>query len=477
MEDFLLKRVDYLKPDPLPLSTHPPACRDGSFITIDDAFLGGPGLGSPLGSNLLLDASATLLNSIRDSYSNPSTITTDLLDPATPSQAGLAKKRKSIVSRSSRLICKDYIPAHKKAELLHLQSNEIFWITRVYEPSIRSGRRAFIQELYDVTSVTSDLVIIGGYFNMTKTNSERLNCRGNNIDRRRFSKLIADCALLDLPSSGIYYTWTNNQIDHALAKLDRVLVNSKFWDPLPNARVYGVARKFSDHVSLLLHNPLFIPGAAHPFRIESGWISNLEFFNIIKAGLLPALASRVSHSDVLRGWISSWKSLHSILKIWNSAKRKAWKAKRLSLELHVHDLTIKADSGLLSSSDLLEFRKCKAELDALYLSEDQYWRQRAKKRWIKEGDRNTRYFHQCATIRRKRNWVTKILTPLGPLTESIRSRRLSEISILVSLVKRSSPFWTSTGLRYIRMIPSLYNIWITPITLFLWRKQHLLLKG
>jgi hypothetical protein len=44
---------------------------------------------------------------------------------------------------------------------------------------------------------------------------------------------------------------------------------------------------------------------------------------------------------------------------------------------------------------------------------DLYWRQRAKTDWLKNGDRNTRYYHACASMHRKKNFISRILNERG----------------------------------------------------------------
>jgi len=41
------------------------------------------------------------------------------------------------------------------------------------------------------------------------------------------------------------------------------------------------------------------------------------------------------------------------------------------------------------------------------------WRQRAKESWLQFGDRNTKYFHACATQRKKRSQILKIKDSAG----------------------------------------------------------------
>lgn len=43
----------------------------------------------------------------------------------------------------------------------------------------------------------------------------------------------------------------------------------------------------------------------------------------------------------------------------------------------------------------------KYKLEKLEEQKDIYWRQRAHVHWLKNGDRNTRYFHEFASERRR----------------------------------------------------------------------------
>ena len=36
------------------------------------------------------------------------------------------------------------------------------------------------------------------------------------------------------------------------------------------------------------------------------------------------------------------------------------------------------------------------------------WRQKSREIWLKEGDRNTRFFHQMTNAHRRRNQLTKV---------------------------------------------------------------------
>lgn len=50
-------------------------------------------------------------------------------------------------------------------------------------------------------------------------------------------------------------------------------------------------------------------------------------------------------------------------------------------------------------------RESRAKLGSIYTSEEMYWAQRSRIKWIKEGDKNTRIFHVRAMHRAKKNFI------------------------------------------------------------------------
>ena len=42
------------------------------------------------------------------------------------------------------------------------------------------------------------------------------------------------------------------------------------------------------------------------------------------------------------------------------------------------------------------------------LLEEASWRQKSREIWLKEGDRNTRFFYQMANAHKRRNWLARV---------------------------------------------------------------------
>ncbi|KAA3475443.1 reverse transcriptase [Gossypium australe] len=48
--------------------------------------------------------------------------------------------------------------------------------------------------------------------------------------------------------------------------------------------------------------------------------------------------------------------------------------------------------------------------------DEAYWEQRARVNWLQYGDRNTAFFHNCATARRRANSISKLILENGQET-------------------------------------------------------------
>lgn len=51
---------------------------------------------------------------------------------------------------------------------------------------------------------------------------------------------------------------------------------------------------------------------------------------------------------------------------------------------------------------------CRGNLLHLYKSEEVYWKQRAKIKWVMKGDGNTSFFYKFANLRSKINWISSV---------------------------------------------------------------------
>jgi hypothetical protein len=65
------------------------------------------------------------------------------------------------------------------------------------------------------------------------------------------------------------------------------------------------------------------------------------------------------------------------------------------------------------SDNQVEIRNVSTRLDELLFREEIMWRQWSRIEWLKEGDRNTKFFHRKASGRKKKNRIAKLLNHDG----------------------------------------------------------------
>jgi hypothetical protein len=101
-------------------------------------------------------------------------------------------------------------------------------------------------------------------------------------------------------------------------------------------------------------------------------------------------------------------------------------------------LDIKSESEELSPYELLRLKSIYAEMHNLWLKEEIKAKQRSRDRDIKEGDRNTTYFHAVANQRRRKMLVHSLDGPDGPITEEAEMLELAT-SFYKDLFKKEMP--------------------------------------
>lgn len=73
-------------------------------------------------------------------------------------------------------------------------------------------------------------------------------------------------------------------------------------------------------------------------------------------------------------------------------------------------LETKVSMQRLSFSRMQNLRQ---ELAEALKEEELFWRQKCREEWLKAGDRNTKYFHNCIKERRMQNRILTLLDEMG----------------------------------------------------------------
>lgn len=72
----------------------------------------------------------------------------------------------------------------------------------------------------------------------------------------------------------------------------------------------------------------------------------------------------------------------------------------------------------------MQLNEPKRNLGATLMKKELHWKQRAKQFWLKEGDKNTRFFHNMASARRKINSIKRLQRDDGSWASVINSIRV-----------------------------------------------------
>jgi hypothetical protein len=141
-----------------------------------------------------------------------------------------------------------------------------------------------------------------------------------------------------------------------------------------------------------------------PFRFNNHWIKNKKFLEVVKECWSMECDKRWM-GLVLKDKL---KTLKEALKRWNKVEHGEAEGKIGSLTKIIKELEIKGESDELS----VEEKRCRIESgESLWLlmkSREGIQFQRARSRWLKEGDANTKFFHACVKGRQRANTIVAL---------------------------------------------------------------------
>ncbi|XP_075675158.1 uncharacterized protein LOC142644424 [Castanea sativa] len=244
------------------------------------------------------------------------------------------------------------------------------------------------------------------------------------VGARLFQEVISNLQLCDLAATGQKYTWMNNREENefVMERLDRAFATLEWVNRylLYSLRNLPIIR--SDHGPILLDFELQTPFRPRPFRFEFMLTTHPNCKSMIQQAWSANLTG--SRAAQLRCKILNVKK---IAVQWN--KFVFGKVGR-DIKLKQAQLQQLQDS-LGSIEDVRKDRQLRCELEDLMNKKELMWAQKARAKWILQGDRNTKYFQTVVKQRKARNRILQIKDPARNTTDN-----LMEIeSILVGLFK------------------------------------------
>jgi hypothetical protein len=226
-----------------------------------------------------------------------------------------------------------------------------------------------------------------------------------------FREALSQCDLYDLGFVGKPWTFDNQQEGNknVRVRLDRVVADYNWTNMFPNYQVRHLTSSRSDHCPILL--TLDSHGTVNTLprvrRYECYWereaaleeeIANAWSLHKKPSDLGDVASNLMGVMDSLHAWSS--RTIGNISKQINRKRKK------------LENLETRSDANSRKAA-----RKIRKELDELLLKEETRWRQRSRISWLREGDRNTNYFHRRASWRQKKNKIEKLQSENGDIIE------------------------------------------------------------
>lgn len=139
----------------------------------------------------------------------------------------------------------------------------------VYGAAQLEHKNEFLAELAHFCCKNNQPHLIGGDFNIIRFSSDKNKPSGVHKHTDLFNIIISTYELLDMHLVGGKYTWSNNQENPTLERLDRILISKQWENLFPTAFLYKLPREISDHNPLILSNQYGIPNRKISFKFKN----------------------------------------------------------------------------------------------------------------------------------------------------------------------------------------------------------------
>ncbi|KAK4723627.1 hypothetical protein R3W88_026406 [Solanum pinnatisectum] len=176
-------------------------------------------------------------------------------------------------------------------------------------------------------------------------------------------------------------------------RLDRVLCNQEFEQIFPSSKVQHLIRQGSDHALLHLTCNSEDESIIRSVKFLNFWMKHPKFRTVVE-----------------ENWKVDFKGspfLEFQAKTFGDIFQQV---QRLEEEIRMKEMQLEINP---SPRNREELNKIEEELKKHRLIEEEFWKQKSGMKWFKDGNRNTKFFHNYVKWRRQKLLISEITTAQG----------------------------------------------------------------
>uniref|UniRef100_A0A2N9I916 Reverse transcriptase domain-containing protein n=1 Tax=Fagus sylvatica TaxID=28930 RepID=A0A2N9I916_FAGSY len=204
--------------------------------------------------------------------------------------------------------------------------------------------------------------------------------------------------------AGGVFTWSNNREISSMSQLDRFLFTADWNEGFVHFSQKRLVRLSSDHFPVLLECGT-IQRRSRPFRFENMWLKAEGFEDLVKEWWESY--SVIGTPSYM--FAAKLKALKVDLKKWNATHFGHVSLQKKQMMADLRGLDEVEESRPLTNEERGQRENLIVGLEKVILMDEISWRQKSRVLWLKEGDKNSSFFHRIANSNRNTNTISQLI--------------------------------------------------------------------